>query len=56
MLKKLRKAILSPLIAARWINSLESAAENDFVSAQRSLNYLAEFFDGNNAEYHLLSA
>ena len=56
MLTSIKKILLSPVAGIRWVNALECAAKGDFASAQQLLVRLREFYEGTNAEFHLLRA
>ena len=54
MVTLFKKIIHAPLVGWRWSMAIQNAARNDYSSALVNLNYLSDFFDNNNIEFHLL--
>lgn len=48
------KIILSPLIAAQWVQALDAASKGDYEKTILALNRVDRHVSGINVEYHLL--
>jgi hypothetical protein len=50
----LRRLFLSPMIAYKWVQALESASKDEFERSNMLLDEIAPYFGNRMVEYHLL--